>query len=469
MKILFATDTYFPHVNGTAYFIYRMAGDLSARGHEVYVVAPSVNFSNTIFKQTNGVTVYGVRSFPIIKYPYFRLATTMLSKKRLEKFILDANPDVVHLQQHFHIGKLVFKMARKHNIPVMGTNHFLPENLTHYFHLPSFAEKKLMEYGWREFRDVYQELSLVTTPTKTAARIIAEVGFKKDVVAVSNGIDTNRFSPKNNGEHLRKKLKLKNRKTILFVGRLDKEKRIGMLILALVEVVKKCDTQLLIVGVGQKEKELKKQARELGVADRVIFTGFVSDDDLPNVLALGDVFAIAGVAELQSIATMEAMATGLPVVATSYKALPELVHHGKNGYLFGDDYKDAAKYLVKILTNDALRKKMGKESLAIIANHSVEHTLKTFEELYRRTIVINSQRSVVVQKKSLLKKSMPLSFAFLGALVIFGVVLANGGDSDVRAYVKHPRTIVSKIDEIANRNVDRVKVRFNKIEQSLTQ
>jgi glycosyltransferase involved in cell wall biosynthesis len=467
MKILFATDTYFPHVNGTAYFIYRMASDLAKRGHKVYVVAPSVNFSNTIFKQKDGVTVFGLRSFPVIKYPYFRLATTKMSKGKLEKFILDSNPDVVHIQQHFQIGNEVFKIARKHNIPVMGTNHFLPENLTHFFHLPNFAEKKLMDYGWKQFIKVYEELSLVTTPTKTAAEIIKEVGFEKEVVAVSNGIDTQRFSPKNNGDYLRKKLKLANRKTILFVGRLDKEKRIGILMQALVEVVKKCDTQLLIVGVGQKENELKKQAKELGVANRVIFTGFVSDLDLPNVLTLGDVFAIAGVAELQSIATMEAMATGLPVVATAYKALPELVHHGKNGYLFGDDYKEAAKYLVKILTNDALRKKMGRESLNIIKNHSVEHTLETFEGLYKRAIIINGQRSDLVEKKTLLRKSMPLSFAFFGALVIFGVVLVNGGDSDVKAYVKHPRRIVTKVDEIATRNVDRVKVRFNKIEQSL--
>lgn len=467
MKILFATDTYFPHVNGTAYFIYRMASDLSKRGHKVYVVAPSVNFSNTIFKQKDGVTVFGLRSFPVIKYPYFRLATTKMSKGKLEKFILEAQPDVVHIQQHFQIGNEVFKIARKHDIPVMGTNHFLPENLTHFFHLPKFAEKKLMDYGWKQFIKVYEELSLVTTPTKTAAEIIKEVGFEKEVVAVSNGIDTKRFSPKNKGEYLRNKLNLKNRKTILFVGRLDKEKRIGILLQALVEVVKKCDTQLLIVGVGQKENELKKQAKELGISDRVIFAGFVSDVDLPNVLALGDVFAIAGVAELQSIATLEAMATGLPVVATAYKALPELVHHGENGYLFGDDYIEAAKYLVKILTNDVLRKKMGRESLNIIKNHSVEHTLETFEALYKRAIVINGQRGNFAPKETLLRKSVPLSFAFLGALIIFVVVLANGGDSDVRAYVKHPRTIISKMDEIAIRNVDRVKVRFNKIEQSL--
>lgn len=112
---------------------------------------------------------------------------------------------------------------------------------------------------------------------------------------------------------------------------------------------------------------------------------------------------------------MEAMATGLPVVATSYKALPELVHHGKNGYLFGDDYKDAAKYLVKILTNDVLRKKMGKESLAIIKNHSVEHTLETLEELYARAIVINGQRNDFVHKETLLRKSI-LKFCILGSL-----------------------------------------------------
>jgi glycosyltransferase involved in cell wall biosynthesis len=96
---------------------------------------------------------------------------------------------------------------------------------------------------------------------------------------------------------------------------------------------------------------------------------------------------------------MQAMATGLPVVAVKEMALPELVHHGENGYLFADnDYKAAAKFLIKILEDDQLRKTMGEKSLEIIKPHDINITIKQFEKVYDEAIEIN---------KETLKKALP--------------------------------------------------------------
>ncbi|GHC95508.1 hypothetical protein GCM10007079_47270 [Nocardiopsis terrae] len=92
--------------------------------------------------------------------------------------------------------------------------------------------------------------------------------------------------------------------------------------------------QLVLAGAGQRAGEPRALAAELGVAERVFFLGFVSDEDMPLVYAAADVFAIAGVAELRSIATLEAMSTGLPVVAADAMALPHLVGEGCDGFLF---------------------------------------------------------------------------------------------------------------------------------------
>ena len=119
------------------------------------------------------------------------------------------------------------------------------------------------------------------------------------------------------------------------------------------------------------------------MGDRVVFTGFVEDDELPGAYAATDVFANAGIAELQSIVTLEAMATGKPVVAANAGALPLLVRDGENGYLFeSGDVEGLAAKLTRLLSDADMRAEMGHESLRIVARHGIGETLNAFEGLY---------------------------------------------------------------------------------------
>jgi glycosyltransferase involved in cell wall biosynthesis len=399
VRILFVTDTYFPDVNGTAIFVYRLAQMMARAGNEVYVAAPSRKFGHERYThESSGVTVFGVPSSSVFNYAYFRAPTMLFSKKKLEKFMREINPDVVHLQQHFVIGREARKIARKLGIPTIGTNHFLPENLVHF--MPKIMHKPLSAIGFNQLLAVYGDLHVVTTPTATAARVIEEIGFTTKIVPVSNGIDLKRFNPRNSGQYLFKKYGIPRKKTILFVGRQDKEKRVDLLIRALVVVREKVDAQLVLVGPGTNKFLLKMLVKKLGLEKHVIFTGFIEDEDLPNIYKVGDVFANAGIAELQCIAAMEALASGLPLVASDYKALPELVESGKNGYLFHDDYRDLAVHLTKILSDDKLRASMSKKSLEIISKHSFEKTIETYTALYKKTIELNKNGEMLAVKKN---------------------------------------------------------------------
>lgn len=123
--------------------------------------------------------------------------------------------------------------------------------------------------------------------------------------------------------------------------------------------------------------------RRVGVGDRVIFTHFVPDVELPTAYAASDVFRNAGIAESQSIATMEAMAAGKPVVAADAVALPDLVHHGWNGYTFAPGNIAAlAEHLAELLTNTRKREMMGQRSLEIIACPDLRNTLVAYEQQY---------------------------------------------------------------------------------------
>lgn len=389
VKVLLVTDTYAPHVNGTAVFSYRLAQDLVRAGNKVYVAGPSRKFGHERYTHEPGVEVFGVPSIQFFNYRFFRLDTIIFSKKKLRKFVEEINPDVIHMQQHFIIGKEVRKIAREKGIPTIGTNHFLPENLLYFF--PKFLQSWAKGWGWREFLKVSGDVQIMTAPTATAARIIEQIGFTSKIIPVSNGIDLKRFNPKGDGDYLRKKLGIPKKKTILYVGRLDREKRVELLIRALKLVRKTVDAQLLLVGPGLRAKKLKGLVKELGLTGQVIFVGYLPDEDMTNIYKVGDVFANAGTAELQCLAAMEAMASGLPIVVSDYKALPELVQHGKNGYLFHDDWRDIAKYLTRILSDGKLRAKMGKKSLQMIKEHSVDKTVETYTMLYKRAIAIQKR------------------------------------------------------------------------------
>ena len=388
---------------------------MAGAGNEVYVAAPARKFGHERYTHESGVTVFGVPSTSIFGYPYYRAPTVVFSKRRLEKFIREVNPDVIHLQQHFMVGLEARKIARKLNIPTMGTNHFLPENLVHY--APKILRKPLANFSFNQLLGVYGDIHIVTTPTATAAKVIEDIGFTTRIIPVSNGIDLKRFNPKNKGEYLFKKYGIPKKKTVLYVGRLDKEKRVDLLIMALSLVREKVDAQLVLVGPGTQKFQLKRLVKKLKLEKYVIFTGFIEDVDMPNIYKVGDVYANAGIAELQCIAAMEAMACGLPVVVSDYKALPELVEVGGNGYLFHDDYRDLAKHLVAILQNDKLRQNMSKKSLEIISGHSSEKTVEIYTGLYKKTIELHKKGKMLPVKKN---RTVDVTYTFfIWAILVF--------------------------------------------------
>jgi glycosyltransferase involved in cell wall biosynthesis len=125
------------------------------------------------------------------------------------------------------------------------------------------------------------------------------------------------------------------------------------------------------------------------LSDHVTFTGRVTDEDLANLHKVGTVFCMPSPAELQSIAMLEAMASGQPVVAVDAGPLKELCQDKRNGYLCEQDNdKEIAVALTKIISDPDLRKSMSKESLAIAGTHDLQKTLKRFEEIY--TSLINA-------------------------------------------------------------------------------
>jgi glycosyltransferase involved in cell wall biosynthesis len=376
-RILISTDTYPPDVNGAAMFTYRLATGLAERFNEVHVVCQSDQGPATA-EVVDRVIVHRLRSAPLLVHPTMRVTVPA----RLDRLMAAIDPDVLHTQGHFVVGRAAMSAARRRGVPIVATNHFMPDNLFQFGHIPDRLRQKAGRLAWRDFSRIFNRADRVTTPTPLAASLLAAQGFDREVEAVSCGIDLARFHPHTEPKAwARKMFELPDRPTALFVGRLDEEKRLDQLVRALPYLLNDTDAQVAIVGKGNQRTELERLAKRIGVGDRVFFLGYVPDENMPQAFAAADVFAMPGVAELQSIATLEAMASGLPVVAANAMALPHLVDG--NGYLFEPgDVLGLAGHLSKILTDEDLRTRLGKASRDLALTHDHQSSLARFEQIY---------------------------------------------------------------------------------------
>jgi glycosyltransferase involved in cell wall biosynthesis len=381
MKILVGSDTYHPDVNGASYFTQRLVRGLVERGHAVHVVAAARQLRSTTAVR-DGVTEHRIRSLPVPGHPGFRAAPLGV-RRRVRAAVLAARPDVVHAQGHFALGRTLIAVARELGLPVVATNHFMPDNLVYHLGLPGALERVVEEWAWKDFARVFNGADLVTAPTPFAATLATAKGVRGGVRAISCGMDLGRFHPGVDPAPFRARHHLDDRPTITFVGRLDAEKHVDELVRALPLVREAVDARLVVAGTGREHGALVALAAELGVGEHVTFTGFVPDADLPGAYAAADVCVNPGTAELQSIVTLEAMATGRPVVGANARALPLLVHDGANGHLFEPgDVVGLARALTRILADAAVRERMGRHSLRLVADHEVGATLDAFTAAY---------------------------------------------------------------------------------------
>lgn len=383
MRIVITGQTYYPAANGQAVFSVQLAEGLARAGHAVMVIVPSER-QQPYAINLHDVRIQALRAVPLRpKYPDVYFAP--LPGAQVGRLLEAHQPDIVHIQDHYPISQLALAEARKRGIPVMGTNHFLPENIVHYVPVPGWARRYLSRLLWVSVRRVFNRLQLATTPTETAARILRRQGIRVPIYAVSCGVRLDRFYPDPSVDRVawRQRYGLDpERAVFLFVGRVDQEKRLDVLLRAL-KLLRREDVQLAIAGRGRYEEKLRLLAHRLGLGDRVVFTGYVPAEDLPALLNSVDIFAMPSEAELQSIATLEAMATGRPILAANAQALPELVENGVNGYLFqAGSANDAARRMAQFLAERERWSAMGAASLQRAQAHSLENTIARYEELY---------------------------------------------------------------------------------------
>jgi glycosyltransferase involved in cell wall biosynthesis len=383
MKVVIGSESFYPNISGVAVTTMNLASHLAGRGYEVTIIAPSPGRRSYREQLAEGLAVERISSFPNPFRKGFRV--TFFPRALVGQILDQCSPDVIHLQDPTSIGCALLSEAEKRGIPVVISHHFTIDYVLAYLRFLKPFHGPLRRWLTRRTNRFYNSCRYVITPSKTVKNQLESAGLKTRIKVVSNGVDLNRFFAYEPPSGIRAALHLPNHPIVLYVGRIDPEKSLDTLIRAVPIVLARHRAHFVLCGGGNLLEALRKRLRQERLTDSVTLLGPLDHDSelLPRIYQLAACFVIPSGMETQSIVTLEAMASGLPVVAARAAALPELVADGDNGLLFrfGDEQDLAAKINL-LLEDEEMRRLMGRRSLENVVRHELQQNLARIEVVY---------------------------------------------------------------------------------------
>ena len=369
MLITLVTETYWPEVNGVAMTLYRLVTGLLQRGHDIQLVCPRRSDRNT---QDLPPHVYYLPARGLSVPGYSDVTLGFPSKRLLKSLWSTGRPDVIYVATEGPLGWSAVKEANRLGIPVVSGFHTNFHAYSRHYRL-GFMERLVQRY----LKTMHNKTHITLVPTHEQKVTLEAMGIL-DVAVLGRGVDTNLFSPAKRSSALRQQWGVNNNEPVmLYVGRIAEEKNLD-LTFKVYRTLKADNDKLrfVLVGDGPMLKKLKKEYPEC------IFAGTQTGEALAQHYASGDLFVFTSLTETFGNVILEAMASGLGVVAYDYAAARLHIVQDDNGMLVKmgkpDDFLQHAQ---QILNNEVLLKRLRSNAGKYAVLHNWDSIVDQFEAL----------------------------------------------------------------------------------------
>ncbi|MHC9543715.1 MAG: glycosyltransferase family 4 protein [Vulcanimicrobiota bacterium] len=389
MNIGIFTNTYKPTINGVVNCVALIRQGLMERGHKVYVFAPSFPGYNECEE--------GIFRFPSlnllksVKYPVCIPYCPAITDK-----IPSLNLDIIHSQHPFVMGDVAAQWARKLSIPLVFTFHTQYEQYAHYIPLP----RGFVQWVSKTFVKAYtSKCDLIITPGDSIIELLHSYGIHDNVVFMANAIDLSNFASPDK-VRIRSQYGIRDdEKLLVYVGRMAREKNLPFMLRAFSQIRQKNNTiRLMIIGEGPELEHLKSYAAELSLSESVIFPGRVEYHEIPAYYGAAQLFVMTSTTEVKPLALLEAMASGLPIVAVTAHGSSDTIIDNVNGFLTEEKESVFADRVVMLINDEARLKSMTESSRKTAGVYSLDTMSDT---------LLNHYGEAVERKRQLRISSVP--------------------------------------------------------------
>lgn len=366
MRICMVTDTFWPRINGVSSSVTTLTRALRALGHEVYIAAPDYSSlpGRKGFVDGTQEPLEGVIRFPthsVLFFPEDGFVRFLGSDYRqLTAQIRDLNLDIVHTHTPVVLGILSMYWHRRRRVGLVHTFHTLLEDfMPHYFpfcYLPRRPARSFIHwFSLNAFHWYCNNFDHIVAPSNQVAEVLCEYFVQCPVQVIPTGIELIRFMA-GDGQRIRDEWQIGDgEKLLLFSGRVCFEKNVPLLLHAMPHILAREPlAKLAIVGRGPAESTLRRLAEDLGIADRVYFAGYRPYDEMGDIYAAADLFLFASQTETQGLVTLEAMASGTPVIAVRGPGTLDILRKESGGLLCSADEQELANQALRLLHDPEL-------------------------------------------------------------------------------------------------------------------
>lgn len=344
MKIAIFTDTFYPDINGVAQTLKRLTNYLAEQKITYKVFAPT-----SIVEEDLSCPIHRFKSLPFFLYPECRLAFPNLLE--IKSIVQDFSPDLIHVATPFSIGLCGVYLAKKLNIPLVGSYHTNFDRYLQYYGMPY-----LSKITWKYMHWFHQPCEKLFVPSIDTYQQLKQHGFT-NLEIFPRGVDCKLFHPHYDTAAVKSLYSSQGKYLLTYVGRLAPEKDLETLLAVAKSIPAELNEKIqwLIIGDGPLREKLETQA-----PNNVIFTGYLDGKYLAQAYSASDLFVFPSSTETFGNVVLEALASGIPVIGANSGGVKNIIKSGEIGILCTPgNVEEFTKAIIHLINNSPLRKQMG--------------------------------------------------------------------------------------------------------------